>query len=89
MSSMKKRNAKQDKEGSALIYVGPTFLNLTQYTTYTNGLPTYVKAMIERRPELHSLFLPVEDFPEKQNEVTRTGSELHVAYAAALKTKGV
>lgn len=88
MSSMKKRTAKQE-EGDALIYVGPTFPNLTQYTTFTNGLPMYIKTMLERRPELRSLFLTIEDFPEKQNEVTRTGSELNVAYTAALETKGV
>lgn len=88
LSSVKKVNEKK-QEIQSLIYIGPTLPNLVQYSAFTNGMPKYIESKFERCPQLRSLFLPIEDFPDRQNEVSRIGSELNTAYETVLQMKGV
>lgn len=77
--------AKKPKD-EQLIYVGPTLKNgITKHSVYRGGIPEYVKAELERIPELRFLFLPVADFPARQGEIMQTGTTLNAAYMAVQK----
>lgn len=89
LSNLKSKVSTKKEENVALIYVGPTIKSLAQYSVFNNGIPPYIESKFERCPELRSLFLPVNEFPSRQGDLNRVGSELNVSYNAVLLTKGV
>lgn len=88
--SSRKKKGSSDKSPSAwkfetaMIYVGPTMPKLTRYVTYQQGFPHHIQKLLERVPELETLFVPVPEFPKVRSQIDKVGTPLHAAYQAVL-----
>lgn len=71
-------------EEKTVIYVGPPLRRLATYAVFRGGLPQYLNKELERISEIRSLFLPVEDFVNRQAEVSDPTTLLYAAYQAVL-----
>ncbi|UHA74464.1 hypothetical protein [Paenibacillus sp. 481] len=83
----KPENKQVQQEKPHLIYIGPTIEDgrIVQYTPFIGGIPEYLKDVIERKPEVRELFVPISDFPLAQMQMLQQGTPLRAAY---LKLKG-
>lgn len=70
-----------------IIYVGPNLIKYQLMTTnlYSNGLPKLMFELIERMPELRSLFVPITEYRKAAEQLQREGSSLAQAYQKVLK----
>lgn len=89
MTEKKKTKAveKDPLQEGVIIYVGPTLIKYQLMATniYSNGLPKQMFELMERMPELRSLFVPVMEYRKATEQLQQVGSTLAQAYQKALK----
>lgn len=76
-----------EKKQEILIYIGPDFPGVKQYTTYNAGLPDALKEKIEEHPFFNSLVVPVSKLAQASAELAQKGSALNIFYRKASENK--
>lgn len=72
-----------------LIYCGPSFKNLQQFSVFKGELPEHVKKIIKDIPIAQSLFVKLKDFPSFQANLTTKGAvEYQLFEKVLIATKG-
>lgn len=88
-NTAKRTSSDQGEQATeAVIYVGPTLPKIASYAVFKDGVPKHVEKVMERIPEMRSLFLPVSEFAQRRGELNEVGSPLYVAYQTVAAQKG-
>lgn len=66
-----------------MVYIGPSFPGVRQYTVYNNGLPAVLEERIEKEPAFKSLAIPVEDLAGARKGLATGGSAIRMLYQRA------
>lgn len=91
-----KPKARQEKaqpkaeKPEATIYIGPNLPGgrLTSFRVFREGLPSYLGDLLQERPELKRLIVPLSSFQEARKRVATPGTIEHAAAAKMLERKG-
>lgn len=69
-----------------LIYLGPNLPGgrLLQSTVFRGGIPAYLLPLMEERPEVRTLTVPLSEMSDVQARIVRTGTAEYIAYQALL-----
>ena len=84
-AALEKETGDKD-QGTARIYIGPSFPGAKRYTVYTGGLPEALKEKIGAAPIFRGLVIPVERLAGANVELSRSGSGLSILYQKAQET---
>ena len=66
------------------IYIGPSLQGLSTNTIFRGDLPLYIKDLIEKRPAVAGLIVPLENLQKARNEMNEKGNILNT-YLETLK----
>lgn len=69
-----------------LIYLGPNLPGgrLLQSTVFRGGIPAYLLPLMDERPEVRTLTVPLGEMSDVQARIVRTGTAEFIAYQALL-----
>ncbi len=75
------------KEKDKVIYCGPNIPGglLTKYRVFKCGIPEYLDELIDKCPEIKSLFVPIADLPKADRAVGTKGTPEQMAYEKVMK----
>lgn len=74
----------QVAEVPPLIYLGPNLPGgrMLHSTVFRGGIPEYLKPLLEERPDVAELIVPVEEMAGVQARISQKGTAEHAAYQA-------
>lgn len=80
-------STKSTKKAEQLMYIGPTLSAGRLYfsTIFMGGLPTHIKALIEKHPWFSGLFVPIEGLDAAIKATKIKGNYLNTLYVKAQK----
>ncbi len=73
------------KKPGPVIYIGPALPGLASNAILRNGLPQPVKELLQARPSLGQLLVPVAELGAARRQLKDAASSLSQAYQAATK----
>lgn len=71
------------EKGPVMVYIGPSFPGVRQYTVYNNGLPAVLEERIKKDPAFKSLAIPVKDLAGARKGLATRGSANRMIYQRA------
>lgn len=74
-----KENSK-DKMGEKRIYIGPNILGLITYTVIEGKYPGHIEKFVEDCPEIHRLFVPINELANSEKKKAKKGTIEHRNY---------
>lgn len=84
-----KPKPKSKKKGQ-LIYIGPNIENgrLSRYTVFKDGLPKHIEILVEQRPEIEQMIIPVSDFANVNTRISQSGTLENQLFKQLKERKG-
>lgn len=82
-SRAKAQGTPTGEKAPVMVYIGPSFPGVRQYTVYNNGLPAALEEWIKKDPAFKSLTIPVEDLAGARKGLATGGSAIRMIYQRA------
>lgn len=67
------------------IYIGPSMPGLTANTIFCGDFPPHIKDMIEKRPAIAGLIVPLKGLQESRKALSKSGHILNINFQKLLK----
>ena len=79
------RLVRKDNLMKASIYIGPSIPGLSCNTVFSGDLPPHIKDLIEKKPAIAGLIVPLRDLQESRRALRKSGHILCTHYQTLLK----